>query len=442
MSQRSAVRPPRRSRRPRARRSRRRCSTTLAARFRPGGLFLLMLRRRRHASPTTTPPPACSSSATSLPLLQYPEPGRRARARRVARARPPPPPSRSGTSLPGVRLAAFPYVEKRQLAGVLLLAAKGSIVPPRRRRRPRLRPARPRRHLAHSAGRRAAGLRRRSDPAPGAAAARHDARPGPPRRRSRTELDSLSGQLANTYEELSLIYQISSGMKINRRAADFFKQACLDVMEVMSVRGMGVALERRHLQPPRAGALRPAEPPAGQGASPRRRADRRCSAERKSPLLINDLAARQAPSRWLGEHAKQLLAVPLQRQDQVLGCLFALDKPTGEFDSVDSKLLNSIANESAIYLENAMLFEDVHGLMMGLLHSLTSAVDAKDAYTCGHSERVALLSRHLAQQIGPARQRRRADLHGRPAARRRQDRRARSGACRRPASSRPKSSSR
>ena len=28
--------------------------------------------------------------------------------------------------------------------------------------------------------------------------------------------------------------------------------------------------------------------------------------------------------------------------------------------------------------------------MMGLLHSLTSAVDAKDAYTCGHSERVAI----------------------------------------------------
>jgi len=46
-----------------------------------------------------------------------------------------------------------------------------------------------------------------------------------------------------------------------------------------------------------------------------------------------------------------------------------------------------------------MLYEDVRGLMMGLLHSLTSAVDAKDTYTCGHSERVALLSRCLAQQI-------------------------------------------
>jgi putative nucleotidyltransferase with HDIG domain len=37
---------------------------------------------------------------------------------------------------------------------------------------------------------------------------------------------------------------------------------------------------------------------------------------------------------------------------------------------------------------------------MGLLLSLTSAVDAKDAYTCGHSERVALVSRHIAQQFG------------------------------------------
>src|SRR5258708_27955758 len=47
-----------------------------------------------------------------------------------------------------------------------------------------------------------------------------------------------------------------------------------------------------------------------------------------------------------------------------------------------------------------MLFEDAGGLMMGLLHSLTSAVDAKDAYTCGHSERVAELSRLLARAAG------------------------------------------
>ena len=213
---------------------------------------------------------------------------------------------------------------------------------------------------------------------------------------SNRELASLSQQLSDTYEELSLIYQLSSGMKVNRLPGDFFKQACLDVMQVMDVRGMGVALSVD---------IRGCPPPALYGRMNlsanmvRRLSDELLAALRirKSPLLIDRLPQDRSFG-WLSDHARQLLAVPLMRQDQVLGCLFALDKEDGDFDSVDSKLLASIGNESAIYLENAALFDDVHGLMMGLLHSLTSAVDAKDTYTCGHSERVALLSRHLAQQ--------------------------------------------
>src|SRR2546428_1479019 len=186
-------------------------------------------------------------------------------------------------------------------------------------------------------------------------------------------------------------------MKITRRPWDFFKQACLDVLEVMNARGMGATLNAdisNRPEPALYGSMHLEQPGVA------RLAEELTAMlwELKGPLLINDLSADRT-FNWLGEHARQLLAVPLQRQDQVLGCLFALDKVDGEFDSVDTKLLNSIANESAIYLENAMLFEDVHGLMMGLLHSLTSAVDAKDAYTCGHSERVALLSRHLSKEI-------------------------------------------
>jgi HD-GYP domain-containing protein (c-di-GMP phosphodiesterase class II) len=214
------------------------------------------------------------------------------------------------------------------------------------------------------------------------------------------EVDNLSGQLANTYEELSLIYQISGGMKVNRGAADFFRQACHDVIEVMNVRGMGVVLGDIIVN-------RPAPAIYGTIDTPPRDVVERLHEqlmvtmrERKSSLLVRDL--RLSPEfAFLAPYAQQMIAVPLQRQEEVLGGWFALDKCDGEeFDSVDSKLLNSIANESAIYLENARLFEDVHGLMMGLLHSLTSAVDAKDAYTCGHSERVALVSRHLATQAG------------------------------------------
>jgi putative nucleotidyltransferase with HDIG domain len=169
-------------------------------------------------------------------------------------------------------------------------------------------------------------------------------------------------------------------------------------MEVLGVRGMGVVLCGD-----KAGLIEPAI--YGQLALTQHKLRQlggelvRLLRDRKSPLLVNDVS-HDKHFRFLTDDAHQLIAVPLQRQDEVLGCLFGIDKQAGEFDSVDAKLLNSIANESAIYLENARLFEDVHGLMMGLLHALTSAVDAKDAYTCGHSERVALLSRRLAREIG------------------------------------------
>jgi putative nucleotidyltransferase with HDIG domain len=212
------------------------------------------------------------------------------------------------------------------------------------------------------------------------------------------ELTSISGQLTNTYEELSLIYQISSGMRISRRPADFFRQTCLDSIDVIGVRAMGVALRQ-------ADSLGQLPVLFGSLTLSSEKTTRLSSellawmSRRKSSLLTNDLRA-DKQFNWLADDATRLLAVPLQRGDQVMGCIYVLDKKQGDFDSVDSKLLNSIANESAIYLENAVLFEDVHGLMMGLLHSLTSAVDAKDAYTCGHSERVAVLSKLLASEYG------------------------------------------
>ena len=364
----------------------------LAARFRPGGLCLLMLAPDGSL--------AYSDISTGLffqryavPMIQYPDPSAQL-AEKVA--------AMSVNSavevwntLPGVVVAAFPYVEKRQLAGVLLLAAKGSSF---RLGEDVLR-------VCSRLGIDGIWLNQQAEELPvyGDEAIQRQARLllGMIRDQVRLsgleqELDSLSGQLANTYEELSLIYQLSSGMRINRRAGDFFKQACLDVMEVMGVRGMGVVLHAPHdeQEPVLYGSL--SLPPG----KVHRLTDElmRVLGGRKSPLLINNLAADKTFS-WLNEYARQIIAVPLQRQDQILGCMFGIDKTVGEFDSVDSKLLNSIANESAIYLENVTLFGDVHGLMMGLLHSLTSAVDAKDAYTCGHSERVALLARHLAKEI-------------------------------------------
>jgi putative nucleotidyltransferase with HDIG domain len=46
------------------------------------------------------------------------------------------------------------------------------------------------------------------------------------------------------------------------------------------------------------------------------------------------------------------------------------------------------------------LYADLQDLLMGVLHALTATIDAKDPYTCGHSQRVAMLSKLLAQRVG------------------------------------------
>ena len=212
------------------------------------------------------------------------------------------------------------------------------------------------------------------------------------------EVASLSTQLAHSYEELNLIYQISGGVRVNRRQADFFRQACQDARAVLGVGCMGVAVRsdgRVGLAPVVYGDTRLTADDVRQLAG--QLVDR--VADTKAVVLVNDVAA-AGPLRWVAGRATRVLAVPMQRGEQVLGCLFAVDKADGEFDSVDSKLLGSIANEAAVFLENAGLFDDVNGLVMGLMHSLTSAIDAKDPYTSGHSERVAELARMLARRAG------------------------------------------
>ena len=212
------------------------------------------------------------------------------------------------------------------------------------------------------------------------------------------DLDALSTQLADTYEELTLIYQVSSGMRINRGVDDFFLQTCNDVIGVIDVRGAGYVVTNADGQADAAAIYGEVELSADVSARLAGDLLARFAGNAK-PLLVNDLAA-DPTFHYLAPASRRFVAVAIQRQERLLGTLFCLDKRDREFTTQDSKLLNSIGNETAIYLENSALFADARGLMMGLLHALTSAVDAKDAYTCGHSQRVALFGREIAQQFG------------------------------------------
>jgi HD-GYP domain-containing protein (c-di-GMP phosphodiesterase class II) len=298
---------------------------------------------------------------------------------------------------PGVLVAAVPWIERRQRVGLLLLAGVATTFA-----------------IDDDLRRTCAALRIEPDwlAAQAAALARHEpaslivharlltAMSADQQRLAAAdrELQTLSEQLSGSYEELSLVYQVSGGMRVDRPAQEFFEQLCLDLMPVLQVRGLGFVLSADlpiKLEPALYGEtpLNP-EDVRRLGQALLRRQHGKADA-----LLLTKLQA-DPDFDWLEGQAKSILSVPMGSAQHPLGCLFAIDKLTGEFDSADAKLVRSLADESSIYLDNARLFDDLHGLLMGLLHSLTSAVDAKDTYTCGHSQRVALLSRHLAHAAG------------------------------------------
>jgi putative two-component system response regulator len=58
-----------------------------------------------------------------------------------------------------------------------------------------------------------------------------------------------------------------------------------------------------------------------------------------------------------------------------------------------------VASGCAVFIENGRLFKDLKELFVGSLKALTSSIDAKDKYTRGHSERVAFISRWIAERL-------------------------------------------
>lgn len=218
-------------------------------------------------------------------------------------------------------------------------------------------------------------------------------------RNAAARADALTCHLADAYEELSLLYQVSTGMRVNRTPDEFFRPLCSDIRAVVDARVVGVAIRSGNqrentlvvqgeleLDPSRLAMF----------------ADQTTELliDHRQPVILNDVRA-DATFGFLAPEVRQLILVPLLRGETMLGFIFAVDKvQTRAFLPADAKLLSSVATAAAVYCENSFLYADMHGLMMGLLHSLVAAVDAKDAYTSGHSQRVAQYSRQLAHAIG------------------------------------------
>ncbi len=223
--------------------------------------------------------------------------------------------------------------------------------------------------------------------------------------RRSAELQSISSELADSYEELSLLYKLSCSMTLNQPSAGFLIEACHDLQQVIDVRWMALQLNEDARYNALSGAIFTAGECDADTAELNRIGKRMLELEPPllSSVVMEDSSQIRLPA--LSRLVKNLLIVPLMFEGQRLGLLFGGDKlDDTQISSVDVKLVNSLANGLAIFLQNTILYEDMEAMFMGTLKALTSSIDAKDSYTLGHTERVAMLSRQLALalQLDPA----------------------------------------
>lgn len=129
--------------------------------------------------------------------------------------------------------------------------------------------------------------------------------------------------------------------------------------------------------------------------------------------------------RWLGrervaiqEEMARLQArvcVPTFGRSRLLGILVLGEKLSGDpYTEEDADLLATLANEAAVSIENAGLYEQLvhrmqeiqtlydkeHRLFIHTAIALAAAVDARDPYTHGHTERCTAYAMAIAEELG------------------------------------------
>jgi len=127
------------------------------------------------------------------------------------------------------------------------------------------------------------------------------------------------------------------------------------------------------------------------------------------PLIVNAPGKDPRFFRGVDERTafrtRNIICVPVKVKEKVIGVLEAINKKGGKkFNGGDLSLFVSLADQVAIALDNARLYQELEEMFFQTAEALADAIEKRDPYTGGHTQRVTAYSltigRHL--QLKPS----------------------------------------
>jgi putative nucleotidyltransferase with HDIG domain len=240
------------------------------------------------------------------------------------------------------------------------------------------------------------------------------------------EIDSLSGEVVRNYEELSLLWSLSSRLgselnvdKICNILADQVMSICpsknisimLDGEIFSNTLSMMSFLHQPHITEP---IILNCEksllfPKISMGINADKASKMTLSKDKgligyalhkKEALTVHDVYADERFETF-PYPVKSILIVPLIAEDIAIGAIIGSDKLNyDEFLSKEIKLISGIASECALSLKKALLYDEIHNMLFSTAEAFAFAIEAKDPYTYGHSKRVSEMTVKIGLHLG------------------------------------------
>ncbi len=122
---------------------------------------------------------------------------------------------------------------------------------------------------------------------------------------------------------------------------------------------------------------------------------------RRPLLLPNDVDEQAEVGVMVHPEITSSLSVPIETREGVLGVLnLNILAPGRRFDQHAVTFARTLANNTAMAIDNSRHHQEIDLLYSGLIRALAGTIDAKDRYTYGHSEMVVRYARLIGRRMG------------------------------------------